>query len=430
MSSVIKQIDPEVYDLIEAEKEYQASTIRLIASENTQLPETSEAMGCVYANKYSEGYPHKWKKGELVLENARYYQGQMYANKLETLTIQRCLSLFAEGYEQDYHANVQPLSGAPANLAVLSGLMDTNDTLLGLELASGGHLSHGHHVTISGKVFDAQTYTLNEQGLLDYDLVRERALATKPKVIICGYSAYPRTIDFKIFADIAKEVGAYLLSDISHFSGLVAGGAHPSPIPHSDIVMTTTHKSLRGPRSAVLICRKELGKKIDQAVFPHLQGGPHMHAVAAMATTFKVAKQDDFKEYAAQIVKNAKRLAEKLTENGFHLVSGGTDNHLILADLSKGATAAYDIDGTVFCQAAEDAGLIFNKNSVPGDTKPMKPSGFRIGTPAVTTVGMKEDDMEFIANSLAKVAENCDNPEKLSEIREQVKEFMKSFPAP
>ncbi len=407
----VKRVDREIYDLIKQEEQRQSDKIRLIASENYVSEAVLQATGSILTNKYSEGYVGK-----------RYYEGQQVIDQIESLAIQRAKDLF--GAE---HVNVQPYSGSPANLAVYLAFLSPGDTILGMALPHGGHLTHGARVSISGKYFKAESYGLNpETGLLDYDSVRKTAHECTPKIIIAGHSAYPRFIDFEIFRDIADEVDALLMVDMAHFAGLVAGGVHPSPVPHADIVTTTTHKSLRGPRGAMIMCRQQYGAAIDKAVFPGIQGGPHNHTTAAMAVAFKEAQSDDFKEYAGQIVKNASVLADTLQKWNFNLVTGGTENHLLLVDLNnKGVT------GKTAAKALDSAGLVVNYNSVPFDTrKPFDPSGIRMGTSAVTSRGFKEREMIQVGEWLNAVVSEPENIRLIGEIAGDVASFCKDFPAP
>jgi glycine hydroxymethyltransferase len=403
--------DPEVHKLITGEERRQFDTIRLIPSENYASAAVLEATGSVLTNKYSEGYANK-----------RYYEGQEFIDPLELLTISRAKAIF--GAE---HVNVQPYSGSPANLAVYSGMLQTGDTLMGMSLPHGGHLTHGWKVSITGKLYRAVQYKVDEQThLLDFDAIRELALKERPKMIIAGTTAYPRTVDFEAFASIAKEVGAYLHADIAHISGLVAGGAHPSPIPYADTVVTTTHKTLRGPRGGMIMSKAEHAKAVDRGVFPGLQGGPHNHTTAALAVALKEAATTEFKEYAHQVVRNAKTLAGRLLEHGFSLVTGGTDNHLILFDAtSRGST------GRSLSRALNRAGVITNANTIPFDPrKPFDPSGVRIGTPAITSRGMKEAEMAKVGDFIARVVDCEDNPEALDSIANEVADFCRQFPAP
>ncbi len=407
----VKRVDREIYDLIKQEEQRQSDKIRLIASENYVSNAVLQATGSILTNKYSEGYVGK-----------RYYEGQQVIDQIESLAIQRAKDLFGAD-----HVNVQPYSGSPANLAVYLAFLSPGDTILGMALPHGGHLTHGARVSISGKYFKAESYGLNpETGLLDYESVRKKAHECTPKIIIAGHSAYPRFIDFEIFREIADEVDALLMVDMAHFAGLVAGGVHPSPVPHADIVTTTTHKSLRGPRGAMIMCRQQYGAAIDKAVFPGIQGGPHNHTTAAMAVAFKEAQSNDFKEYAGQIVKNASVLADTLQKWNFNLVTGGTENHLLLVDLSnKGVT------GKMAAKALDSAGLVVNYNSVPFDArKPFDPSGIRMGTSAVTSRGFKEREMVQVGEWLNAVVSEPENIRLIGEIAGDVASFCKEFPAP
>ncbi len=407
----LKRTDPEIYGLIKDEERYQIESIRLIPSENYVSPAVLEATGSVLTNKYSEGYAHK-----------RYYQGQRYIDEIETLAIDRAKALF--GAE---HVNVQPYSGSPANLAIYFALLQPGDTLMGLSLPHGGHLTHGWNVSITGSFWRPVHYVVDrETQRIDYDAIRALAHKERPKIIVTGATAYPRQFDFKIFGEIAKEVGAYLLADISHISGLIVAGAHPDPMPYADVVMTTTHKTLRGPRGAMIMCRKELAEKIDKAVFPGLQGGPHNHTTAAIAVALKEAATPAFKEYGHQIVRNAKALAAELTARGFNLVSGGTDNHLILIDLTN-----KKIIGKKAAQALYRAGIICNSNTVPYDPrKPFSPSGVRIGTPAVTSRGMGEAEMRLIGAWINEVITLAADEAALARVHPAIIEFCRCFPAP
>ena len=407
----LKRTDPEIYNLIKDEERYQIESVRLIPSENYVSQAVLDATGSVLTNKYSEGYPHK-----------RYYQGQRYIDEIETLAIDRAKALF--GAE---HVNVQPYSGSPANLAIYFALLQQGDTLMGLALPHGGHLTHGWNVSITGSFWRPVHYTVDrETQRIDYDAIRDLARKEHPKIIVTGATAYPRQFDFKIFAEIAKEVGAYLLADISHISGLIVAGAHPDPMPYADVVMTTTHKTLRGPRGAMIMCRKELAEKIDKAVFPGLQGGPHNHTTAAIAVALKEAATPEFKEYGHQIVRNAKALAAELTERGFNLVSGGTDNLLVLIDLTN-----KKIIGNKAARALDRAGIICNSNTVPFDPrKPFSPSGVRIGTPAVTSRGMGEAEMKQIGAWIDQVIMLADDESGIARINAEVIEVCRRFPAP
>jgi glycine hydroxymethyltransferase len=407
----LKQSDPEVADLVTREERREFEKIRLIPSENYVSRAVLEATGSVFTNKYSEGYAGR-----------RYYEGQQLVDPLESLANARARSLFGAD-----HANVQPYSGSPANLAVYFALLKPGDTVMGMALPHGGHLTHGWNVSITGTFFRSMQYGVNtETGRIDYDQVRELAVRERPKLIIAGATAYPRIIDFPAMRTIADEVGATLLVDMAHIAGLVAGGAHPSPIPHADVVSTTTHKTLRGPRGAMLLCKEAMAKAIDKAVFPGLQGGPHNHTTAGIAVALKEAATPAFVDYAHQIVKNARALADGLAGYGFRLVSGGTDNHLILMDVTpRGLT------GKAFAKALDRAGLECNYNTVPGDPrKPFDPSGVRLGTPAVTSRGMKEPEMAKIAAWFSRVGEAVGNEDALDAIAAEIREFTAQYPCP
>ena len=407
----LAQVDPDVAALVAAEERREFEKIRLIPSENYVSRAVLEATGSVFTNKYSEGYAGK-----------RYYEGQQCVDPLEQLAIQRAKSLFGAD-----HANVQPYSGSPANLAVYFALLKPGDTVMGMSLPHGGHLTHGWNVSITGTFFRSVQYGVQiDTGLIDYGQVRELAVKERPKLIIAGATAYPRVIDFPAMRAIADEVGAHLLVDMAHIAGLVAGGAHPTPIPHAHVVSTTTHKTLRGPRGAMLLCKEEMAKAIDKAVFPGLQGGPHNHTTAGIAVALREAATDTFKAYAHQIVKNARTLAEGLAGYGFKLVSGGTDNHLILMDVTpRGMT------GKAYAKALDRAGLECNYNTVPGDPrKPFDPSGLRLGTPACTSRGMREPEMAKIASWFSRVAENAANEAELDTIAAEVRDLCAGFPCP
>ncbi|WP_330271952.1 serine hydroxymethyltransferase [Lentzea sp. NBC_00516] len=405
---MLREVDPEIATLIQAEERRQASKLRMIASENDVSAAVLEATGSVLTNKYSEGYPGK-----------RYYEGQQVIDQVEQLAIDRAKALF--GVE---HANVQPLSGAPANLAVYLAFLQPGDTVMGMSLPMGGHLTHGWSVSATGKWFNAVQYEVRKDtGVVDMDEVRALAQAERPKVIFCGGTAIPRTIDFPAFAEIAREVGAILVADIAHIAGLVAGGAHPSPVGHAPVITTTTHKTLRGPRGAMILCDAEHAKAIDRAVFPGLQGGPHDHTTAAIAVALHEASQPEFREYAHMIVKNAQALAEALLERGFDLVSGGTDNHLVLIDLTSKL-----IGGKPAARALDRAGIELNYNAVPFDTrKPFDPSGIRLGTPGVTTRGLKPEQMQLIANWMDRAIAAHDNDQALDRIAAEVGELLGSL---
>ena len=407
----LERTDPEIFQLIREEERYQADSIRLIPSENYVSSAVLEATGSVLTNKYSEGYAGR-----------RYYEGQRYIDQIESLVIERAKALF--GVE---HANVQPYSGSPANLAVYFALLKPGEGLMGLALPHGGHLTHGWNVSITGNFWRPIHYTVDrESQRIDYDAVRDLARKERPRIIVTGATAYPRQFDFKIFADIAKEVGAYLLADISHIAGLVVAGEHPDPAPYADVVVTTTHKTLRGPRGAMILCRNEVAALIDKAVFPGLQGGPHNHTTAAIGVALKEAATPEFKEYGRQVVRNAKALAAGLIERGFNLVSGGTDNHLILIDLTN-----KKVIGKKAAQALDRAGIIGNYNTVPYDPrKPFSPSGLRLGTPAVTSRGMKGADMHRIAAWIDEVIAHIEDEATIARIAGEVREHCRSFPAP
>jgi glycine hydroxymethyltransferase len=412
-ASVLPTADPQVAQLVREEAERQAQTLCLIPSENHVSSAVLEAQGSVFTNKYSEGYAGR-----------RYYEGQQVVDRLEPLAMQRAQRLF--GVE---HANVQPYSGSPANLAVYLAFCEPGDTVMGMALPMGGHLTHGWGVSATGRWFRSVQYGVRrDTGRVDFDEVRALALKESPKLMFCGGTAIPRTIDFAAFAEIAREVGAILVADIAHIAGLVAGGAHPSPVGHADVISTTTHKTLRGPRGAMLMCADKHASAIDRAVFPGLQGGPHNHTTAAIAVALQEALRPDFADYARQTVANAKALADALLERGFDLVSGGTDNHLILVDLaSKG------VPGKVAAQALDRARLTTNYNTVPYDPrKPFDPSGLRLGTPAVTTRGMTEREMEPIAGWIdaGVQAARCDDGAALERLAGEVGELAAAFPAP
>lgn len=407
----IQEVDEEVYSIMTGERTRQKEGIELIPSENYVSPAVLEAMGSILTNKYSEGYPGK-----------RYYGGQEYIDQVENLAKARAKALF--GAE---HVNVQPYSGSPANIAVMFGLLNYGDTIMGMRLDQGGHLTHGLGVNFSGKSYKVVSYGVGrETGRIDMDEVRRLALEHRPKLIISGATAYPRLFDFHAFKAISDEVGAISMADISHISGLVVGGVHPNPLPFTDVVTTTTHKTLRGPRSAIIMCKEQYAKDIDRAVFPGLQGGPHDHTTAAKAITFKEAMKPEFKVYAQQIVSNAKALAEELLACGFSLVSGGTDNHLVLVDLTNKGIIGKDAE-----TALDKAGLTVNKNSVPYDTRsPFSPSGIRMGTPAATTRGMKEPEMKQIARWIDRALSHHTDDAKLAAIHDEVRELCAGFPVP
>lgn len=407
----LRVTDNEIYELIKLEEKRQFEKIRLIASENYVSSAVLQATGSVLTNKYSEGYAGK-----------RYYEGQQVIDQVEQLAIERAKELF--GAE---HVNVQPYSGSPANVAVYLAFLKPGDTILGMALPHGGHLTHGAKVSISGKYFKAESYTLSrETGLLDYDEIRSQARACSPKIIIAGHSAYPRSLDFERFREIADECGALLMVDMAHFAGLVAGGAHPSPVPFADVVTTTTHKSLRGPRGAMILCKERYAAAIDKAVFPGMQGGPHNHTTAAMAVAFKEASSDEFKAYARQVVENGHVLAGTLTDHGFTLITGGTENHLLLIDLTN-----KEIGGKPAAQVLDRAGMVVNYNAVPFDpNKPNNPSGIRIGTAAVTSRGFGEKEMRQVGEWINAVISEPENERLIEEISDDITAFCKAYPPP
>lgn len=407
----LKGTDPEIYGLVVEEEQRQFDKFRLIPSENYVTSAVLEATGSVLTNKYSEGYAGK-----------RYYEGQQVVDRVEELAKARACELFGAD-----HANVQPYSGSPANLAVYFGLLEQGDTVMGMHLYHGGHLTHGWDVSITGKYYRPVQYTVSEKDQrLDYDALRAMAKKEKPKLIVAGATAYPRIIDFEAFGSIAKEVGAYFLADVAHIAGLIAGGQHPSPVPYADVVSTTTHKTLRGPRGGMLMCKAEHADVIDRAVFPGLQGGPHNHTTAAIAVALKEAATPEFKDYAAQVVKNGKALAEALMERGFKLMTDGTDNHLILIDaMSKG------VRGRKLAKVMDRCGIVCNMNTIPFDPrKPFDPSGIRIGTPSITSRGMKEPDMKVLAGFMDRAVEVYKDRKAQAVIKAEVAEFCKDFPPP
>lgn len=412
--SPLAEGDPEVASLVADEVERQGSTICLIPSENYVSRAVLEAMGSVFTNKYSEGYPGR-----------RYYEGQQVVDRLEPLAVERAKRLFGVD-----HANVQPYSGSPANLAIYFAFCEPGDTVMGMALPMGGHLTHGWNVSVTGKWFRPVQYGVRrETGRVDLDEVRELARKERPKLIFCGGTAIPRTIDFAGFAGIAREVDAILVADIAHVAGLIVGGAHPSPVGHAAVLSTTTHKTLRGPRGAMLMSTDaEHASALDRAVFPGLQGGPHNHTTAAIAAALEEASQPDFSAYARQVVDNAKTLADRLLERGFDLVSGGTDNHLILVDLTS-----KNVPGKLAAQALDRARVTVNYNTVPFDPrKPFDPSGIRLGTPAVTTRGMKQPEMEAIACWLDEGVEAAARGDEatIERIAGEVRELTSAFPIP
>ena len=403
--------DPEVFGVVEAEGRRQRDHVELIASENFVSGAILEAQGSLLTNKYAEGYPGR-----------RWYGGCENVDAVEQLAIDRARELF--GAE---HVNVQPHSGSQANAAVYFAFLKPGDRILTMDLAHGGHLTHGHKANFSGKFYEVTHYGVSQENeQIDYDQLAAVAAEVKPKLITCGASAYSRVVDYERMGTIAREMGAYLFVDMAHIAGLVAAGVHPTPIPHADFVTTTTHKSLRGPRGGLILCREEYAKKINSMVFPGVQGGPLMHVIAAKAVCLGEALRPDFRDYQEQVVNNARALAARLGEHGFRIVSGGTDNHSMLVDMRP-----LGLDGTVADAALDAAGITVNKNAIPFDTgSPMKPSGIRLGTPAVTTRGMKEADLESVADLMSEAIQNRDDGEKLAEIRARVFAFNQDFPLP
>lgn len=438
--SQLAKIDPEIFDLIEQEKKRQKEVLEMIPSENYTSQAVMEALGSVLTNKYSEGFPKK-----------RYYQGNKVIDDVEILACERAKKLFGVPY-----VNVQPLSGSPANSAVYLAVLKNGEKMMGLELASGGHITHGHPLGLSGRLFKISHYKLGDDDTLDYDAIEKQAMREAPQLLICGYTAYPRVINFERFGKIADKVGCFLMADIAHIAGLVAAGIHPSPAEHVHIITTTTHKTLRGPRGAMIMVTKkglardpDLPKKIETAIIPGLQGGPHDNQTAAIAVALKEAGEPEFKKYASHIVLNARALSNVLIKNGFHLVSGGTDNHLILIDLRN-----KKVNGAIAAYALEVANIVVNKNGVPNDTMPpFYPSGIRLGTPAITTRGMDEQDMEKVGTWISRTIDcvtNYELPEQkeerskyfsnlkkelaknkeLNKIAAEVKSFTSRFPLP
>ena len=407
----LRSTDPEIHRAIVAEARRQADGLELIASENFTSRAVMEAVGSVMTNKYAEGLPGK-----------RYYGGCEFVDRAEELARSRALELF--GAE---HANVQPHSGAQANMAAYFALMEAGDRILGMDLSHGGHLTHGSPVNFSGRLFEVASYGVREEdGRIDYDAVRDQVRAFRPRMVIAGASAYPRTLDFEAFAGMAREVEAFFLVDMAHIAGLVATGHHPSPVPWADVVTTTTHKTLRGPRGGLILSREEHARAMDKAVFPFMQGGPLMHVIAGQAVAFLEALQPSFADYSARIVANARALGRGLAERGFHLVGGGTDNHLVLVDLRPKHP---DLTGKEAEAALEAAGITVNKNTVPGETRsPFVTSGLRIGTPAVTTRGMGEDEMELLAGWMAEILDAGGDEAVVADVGGRVRELCRSFP--
>lgn len=404
LNDSLEVVDKEIFDAIQKEHKRQNEKIELIASENFASKAVMEAMGSVFTNKYAEGYPGK-----------RYYGGCQNVDIAENLARDRAKEIF--GAE---HANVQPHSGAQANMSVYFTVLNPGDTILGMNLSHGGHLTHGSPVNFSGKMYNIIPYGVNEDGYIDYDEIERIALECKPKIIVAGASAYPRTIDFKRFREIADKVSAYLMVDMAHIAGLVAAGLHPSPVPYADFVTTTTHKTLRGPRGGMILCKEKYAKDLDKSVFPGVQGGPLMHVIAGKAVCFKEALTPEFKEYQKQIIKNAKVLAEELMNRGFKLVSGGTDNHLMLVDLTNKGVTGKEAEAML-----DEVGITVNKNTIPFDKqKPNIASGIRIGTPAMTTRGMKEEEMKTIAELIDRTIKGEDK----EKIKEDVLKLTSRFP--
>jgi glycine hydroxymethyltransferase len=407
--SYLKDIDLEIYEAIRNEAKRQHGGLELIASENFVSMAVMEAMGSVMTNKYAEGYP-----------NARYYGGCTFVDQAEILARERCKELF--GCE---HANVQPHSGSQANMAVYMAMLKPGDTVLGMNLSHGGHLTHGHPINFSGTLYNIVPYNVNrETETIDYDELQKLAVEHKPKMIIAGASAYPRILDFERFRAIADEVGAYLMVDIAHIAGLVVAGLHPSPVPVADFVTSTTHKTLRGPRGGLVMCKKKYWKEINRTVMPGIQGGPLMHIIAAKAVAFKEALQPEFKEYQKRVVQNAATLADDLMKAGLHIVSGGTDNHLMLVSFVEQKITGKEVE-----VALEQAGITVNKNTVPFDPeKPFVTSGIRIGSPAITTRGMGVDEMHVIAGFIVKVVQNLGDAKVIQEVRDDVGQLCEKFP--
>jgi glycine hydroxymethyltransferase len=405
----IKDLDPEVHEAILDEEKRESEKLLLIASENYASKAVLDAQGSVFTNKYAEGYPGR-----------RYYGGCEYADKVENLAIERARELFGAD-----HINVQAHSGSQANMAVYFAVLKPGDRIMGMDLAHGGHLTHGAKVSFSGILYENMPYSVSrETGYLDVEEIRRLALEHRPRLIIVGASAYSRTIDFEAFGKIAKESGAMLMADIAHIAGLIAAGEHPSPVPHSDFVTTTTHKTLRGPRGGMIMCRQEYAKAVDKMIFPGIQGGPLVHVIAAKALSFKEALTDEFKAYQAQVVKNARRLAEEMKKRGFEIFSGGTDNHLMLIDLSNKGITGQEAE-----TALDMAGITVNKNSIPHDKRPPAvTSGMRLGTPCVTTRGMGEEEMALIAGLIEEAIAGRDDGSVLREVNGKVRELCSRFP--
>ncbi len=409
----LKQNDPAVYSALKGEEQRQQSGIELIPSENYTFPEVLASLGSVFTNKYSEGYPGR-----------RYYGGQTFTDEIENLARDRAKTVF-----NCEHANVQPLSGSAMNQAVYLGLLEPGDTIMAMDLSHGGHLTHGAPVSHMGKLFNFVRYVTNPlDGSIDYDRVRQDALASKPKMILCGYTSYPRDIEYERFKTIADEVGAVTMTDASHFGGMVAGGAMNNPFDFGfDVVTTTTHKSLRGPRGGMILCSKKLASKIDKSVFPGLQGGPHMNAIAAIAVTLQKAQSEEFRQYAHQVIKNARTLADALLKRQMTLITGGTDNHMLVLD----TVSSFGIDGRRAEEALDAVSITTNKQIIPDDPNPpLRPSGIRIGTPAATTRGMREADMEQLADWIVDCLQNPEDESMQVRMRDDVESFCRKFPVP
>ncbi len=410
---VLQSSDPEVFAAVVGEEQRQRDGLELIPSENYAFPEIYATNGSVLANKYAEGYPGR-----------RYYGGQEFTDRLETLAIERARRLF-----RAQHANVQPLSGSPMNQAVYMACLSPGDTVLAMDLSHGGHLTHGAPASCMGKIFNFVRYkTLPPDGRIDYDGVRAIARKVRPRIVLCGHSSYPRELDYAQFRSIADEVGALTMADVSHIGGLIAGGALQNPLDHGfDIVTTTTHKSLRGPRGGMILCSNTLAQQIDQAVFPGMQGGPHMNAVAGIAVTMKLASEAAFSEYARQVLRNASVLAAELQQRGCRLITGGTDNHLIVID----TVTSFDIDGRIAESALDAAGLTVNKQIVPDDPRPpLRPSGIRLGTPALTTRGLRETEMTQVAEWMVQAMQSPTDAAKLRALQADVRALCRTFPVP
>ncbi len=409
----LENTDKQIADLIAAERDRQQQTLELIASENHASPAVLEATGSVLTDKYAEGYPFK-----------RYYGGCGVADQVEQLCIDRAKALFGAD-----HANVQPHSGTGANMAVYMAALDPGDKILAMDLAHGGHLSHGMKINFSGKFYTIASYGVREDTeMMDMDAIRQQALAERPKMIVAGASAYPRTIDFEAFGAIAREVGALLLTDIAHIAGLVVAGVHPTPVPHADFVTTTTHKTLRGPRGGMVLCKADYARKLDSTVFPGIQGGPLVHVIAAKAVAFHEASQDAFRQYQAQVVANAATLAGELANKGWRIVSGGTDNHLLLIDLRSRDTELTGHDAQNWLEAA---GIVCNKNKIPFDPRPAtQTSGLRLGTPALTTRGLKQPQMQQLATWIDHILASHGDQAVAGRIRQEVQQMGEQFPIP